>query len=268
MSIQTLYTAATGMMSLETKLDVIANNLANIETTGFKRGRANFEDLFYRIDQMPGALDSAGEYTAVGTQIGLGARVSSTQTAAYTQGALEPSDNALHVAIEGNGFFQVLDPNGDTYYTRAGNFSRNVNGNLVAGSAQTGRLIEPPITIPDDALYTNITADGRVQVRVPNQSTMQEVGQLELATFINPEGLLQLGENLLAETDASGAPLTGTPGENGRGVLRSRFLEKSNVEPVTEIIDLITTQRAFEMNSKAVQTGDELLQTVTNLKRF
>lgn len=268
MAIQTLYTAATGMISLESKLDVIANNLANMETTGFKRGRANFEDLFYRTEQMPGTQDSAGEYTPVGIQTGLGARVTSTQADVYTPGAIELTGRELDVAIQGNGYFQVMDPSGDTYYTRAGNFSRNANGNLVAGSAQTGRLLEPPISIPSDTLAVSITAEGEVSVRLPNNNTLQPVGTIQLARFINPEGLLALGENLFAETDASGPPTTGNPGQDGLGVLRQNSLEGSNVEPVTEIIDLITTQRAFEMNSKAIQTGDELLQTVANLKRY
>jgi flagellar basal-body rod protein FlgG len=267
MSIQALNTAAAGMTSLETKLDVIANNLANVETTAFKRDRANFEDLFYRIEKFPGSEDTAGQYTAVGTQVGLGSRVSSTQSN-FTQGAFQLTGNELDLLIRGRGFFQVLDPNGDTYYTRAGNFSRNANGELVMASANMGRRLEPPITIPEDAVAIVVSSEGLVSVRQPGSQQLSQIGQIELATFINPEGLLKLGENLYAETDASGAPLLGNPGQDGIGDIQQGALERSNVEPVTELIDLITTQRAFELNSQAIRVGDDLLQTVVNLRRY
>ena len=268
MSVQTLYSAATGMISMEAKLDVIANNLANVETTAFKRGRANFEDLFYRHEKMPGAEDSSGQYTPTGVSIGMGSRVSSVQTD-FRQGAFQQTGEQLDVAIEGAGFFQVLDTTtGDTVYTRAGNFSLNVNGELVMGSANTGRLIEPPITIPIDATAIVITAEGQVQVRQPGNNNLSSVGNIELASFVNPEGLLKLGENLYAETDASGTPTPSTPGQDGLGVLRQSSLEASNVEPIRELIDLITTQRAFELNSQAIQAGDEIMKLVANLKRL
>lgn len=268
MSVQTLYTAATGMDSLQTKLDVIANNLANVNTTGFKRDRANFEDLFYRHEVLPGALDAAGQLTPVGTQIGLGSRVSSTQTD-FDQGAFQQSNRQLDVAIEGNGFFRVIDPaTSETMYTRAGNFSINADGALVIGSAGTGRLLDPQITIPPDATGIVISPDGQVSVRQAGQATLQQLTQIQLATFINPQGLLKLGENLYAETGASGTPIEGTPGANGIGALRQNALEASNVEPVQELIDLITTQRAFELNSQAIQAGDQILQLVANLRRF
>lgn len=266
MTLQALYSAATGMTSMQTRLDVISNNLANIETTGYKRMRANFEDLFYRHEKLPGAQDAAGQYTAVGTSIGLGSRVQSTQ-AEFTQGSFQDTGRKLDVAIAGRGFFQVVDPSGEIYYTRAGNFSINANGNLVIGSASTGRLLEPPITIPEDATDIEITADGKVSVQQPGTDTLNEVGTIELATFVNPEGLLRLGENLYSQSDASGSPTNGQPGQEGIGVLRQSTLEASNVEPVEELIDLITTQRAFEMNSQAIKAGDELLQVVTNLRR-
>lgn len=268
MSVQTLYTAATGMTSLETKLDVIANNLANIETTSFKRGRANFEDLFYRHEKMPGAEDAAGQYTPTGVSIGLGSRVASVQTE-FRQGAFQQTGRELDVAIEGPGFFQVVEPGtGDIVYTRAGNFSINANGELVIGSASTGRLLEPPITIPQDATAIAISPQGTVSVRQPNTPQLSQVGEIELVAFVNPEGLLKLGENLYAETDASGAPIAGTPGQEGIGVLRQTMLEASNVEPVHELIDLITTQRAFELNSQAIQAGDQIMQLVANLRRM
>lgn len=267
MSVQALYTAATGMQSLETKLDVISNNLANVNTTSFKKDRANFEDLFYRHRVLPGSLDALGQPTAVGTSIGLGSRVSSTQTN-FTQGAFQQTNGQLDVAIEGRGFFQVQDPSGEIRYTRAGNFSINANGSLVLGSASDGRVLEPAITIPTDATDIVISADGQVQVRQAGSPQLQQVGQVQLATFINPEGLLKVGENLYAQTDASGAPTVGNPGVTGAGVLRQNALEASNVEPVQELIDLITTQRAFELNSQAVQAGDQILQLVANLRRF
>lgn len=267
MSVQTLYTAATGMEALQTKLDVIANNLANVNTLAFKKDRANFEDLFYRHEALPGALDNGGNRTATGTSIGLGSRVSGVQTD-YAQGAFQQTGRNLDVAIEGNGFFQITDPNGQTLFTRAGNFDINANGQLVIGSASTGRLLDPPITIPQDATGIVINADGQVLVRQAGNNQLSQQGQITLATFINPDGLLKLGENLYAQTDASSSPTTGNPGQNGLGVVRQNVLEASNVEPVQELIDLITTQRSFELNSQAIQAGDQVLQLISNLRRF
>lgn len=267
MSVQTLYTAATGMESLQTKLDVIANNLANVNTTGFKKGRANFEDLFYRTYEFPGKQDPQQNYTAVGTQVGLGARVQSVQTK-FAQGAFQETNSPLDVAIEGQGFFQVQDPfTGQSVYTRAGNFSINANNQLVIGSAQTGRLLVPNITFPADTTAISITSDGRVLAQQAGQQQMSQQGQLELAMFPNPEGLLKLGENLYQLTDSSGSAVTTNPGLQGTGVLRQGFLEASNVEPVAELIDLITTQRSFELNSQAIQAGDQILQLISNLRR-
>ena len=266
MSVQTLYTAATGMSALETKLDVVANNLANVETTGFKRSRANFEDLLYRHEKMPGTEDSAGQYTPTGISVGLGVRTASTQ-GDFAQGASQLTERELDVAIEGRGFFQVADPSGDVYYTRAGHFSRNANGDLVVGSANTGRLLEPPITIPEDATAVSISSEGIVSVRQPGNQTLTQVGQIELAYFVNPEGLLRLGESLFAETDASGTPVLANPGQDGLGRLQQGSLEASNVQPVHELIDLIKTQRAFELNSEAVKVGDEMMQVVANMRR-
>jgi flagellar basal-body rod protein FlgG len=267
MSVQTLYTAATGMESLETKLDVIANNLANVNTIGFKRDRANFEDLFYRHEQHPGKADSGGNLTATGVAIGLGSRVSSTQTD-FDQGAFQASQNELDIAIEGDGFFQVLDPAGNTVYTRAGNFSINALGSLVMGSAQTGRLVDPAITFPADTTGISISAEGLVEIQQAGSSTLTQLGQIQLAHFVNPQGLEKIGENLYRETGSSGTPVVGNPGSVGIGVLRQGAIESSNVEPVQELIDLITTQRAFELNSQAVQAGDQILQLISNLRRF
>ena len=269
MSIQTLYTAATGMEALQTKLDTIANNLANVNTTAFKKDRANFEDLFYRHEVLPGTLINGSEPTPTGISIGLGSRVSSTQTD-FSQGAFQQTGRELDVAIEGDGFFQVTDlANGLTLYTRAGNFNVNANGQFVLGSASNGRLLEPPITVDADTVDITITPDGLVFARQAGQQQLAQIGQFELVKFINPDGLLKLGENLYAETDASQSPaVTGTPGTDGLGQLRQNFLEASNVEPVRELIDLITTQRAFELNSQAVQAGDQVLQLIANLRRF
>ena len=267
MSVQTLYTAATGMSALETKLDVIANNLANVNTTAFKKGRANFEDLFYRHEALPGAEDSAGNKAATGISVGLGTRVSSVQTN-FQQGASQQTGNPLDVSIEGPGFFQVLDSDGVEVYTRSGNFSRNANGVLVLGSATTGRVLQPEIELPPDAGNIAIQADGQVLVTQPGSGTPVQIGQLQIANFVNPEGLLKKGENLFQETDASGPVTLGTPGETGLGVLKQSSLEASNVEPVQELIDLITTQRSFELNSQAVQAGDQILQLISNLRRF
>lgn len=267
MSVQTLYTAATGMQALETKLDVISNNLANINTTAFKKDRANFEDLFYRQRVLPGALDSAGQPTPVGMSIGLGSRVSSTQTD-HSQGAFRETGRELDLTIEGKGFFTVLDPTGNQVYTRAGNFSINANGALVVGSAADGRIVQPAITFPQDTTGIVVSSDGKVSARQSGSTALNQIGQLQLVMFQNPEGLLKLGENLYSQTDASGAAQQVVPGLNGSGLVRQNALEASNVEPVQELIDLITTQRAFELNSQAVQAGDQILQLVSNLRRF
>jgi flagellar basal-body rod protein FlgG len=267
MSVQSLYTAATGMESLQTKLNVIANNLANVNTTGFKSDRANFEDLFYRHEPYPGAQDSANNYTPTGTQIGLGVRMQSTQTN-FMQGAFQESGQPLDLAIEGKGFLQVLDPvTSQNLYTRAGNLSINSQNQLVVGSAQTGRVVTPQIQFPQDTMGISISADGRVFVQQPGNTQLQQIGQLQLASFSNPEGLLKLGENLYAETVSSGPPVQSVPAQQGLGVLRQGFLELSNVEPVRELIDLITTQRSFEMNSQVIEAGNNILQTITNLAR-
>lgn len=267
MGIQSLYTAATGMDAMQLKLDTIANNLANINTTAFKKDRANFEDLMYRNQTMPGMLDANGTATPTGTQIGLGTRVQST-TKDFRQGSMQQTGRELDVAIEGPGFFQVTDPQtGGFMFTRSGNLDKNADGMLVIGSAQTGRLLDPQINIPPEATAIQIGSNGQVFVRQPGQTELTQVGQLQIATFINPDGLLKVGENLYQQTDASSQATLGLPGQNGLGVLRQGNLEASNVEPVAELIDLITTQRGFELNSQAVQAGDQILQQINNLRR-
>lgn len=267
MSVQTLYTAATGMDAMQTKLDVIANNLANINTTAFKKDRANFEDLLYRNDVYPGTLDANQLAAPTGTQVGLGTRVQSTQKD-FRQGAIQDTGRELDLAIEGSGFLQVLDPlTQSTMYTRAGNLDINADGTLVIGSSQTGRPLEPPITIPPNTSSVQITPNGQVLTRQQGELQFTQIGQLQLAQFINPDGLAKVGENLYQQTDASSTPVPADPGTNGLGTVRQRALEASNVEPVQELIDLITTQRGFELNSQAVQAGDQLMQLISNLRR-
>ena len=272
MSVQTLYTAASGMETQQRRLDVIANNLANANTTGFKRDRANSEDLFYRHYMMPGAQDSTGQLTPTGISVGLGSRVESVQTD-FREGPLETTDRPLDVAITGQGFFQVVDPSTQTIvYTRSGNFGINANGDLVVGSAQTGRIVEPRINFPPETIESTIviSPEGIVQISDPTTPTPTTIGQLQLANFTNSDGLLKLGENLFAETEASGPATIGNPGDTGVGLgtLQQRMLEGSNVSPVRELIDLITTQRSFEINSQAVQAGDQIMQLIANLRRF
>mgnify|MGYP001033813030 CR=1 FL=1 len=268
MAMQTLYTAATGMEAMQLKLDTIANNLANVSTTAFKRDRANFEDLFYINYTLPGAEDADGNLTPTGVAVGLGTRVSSTQTE-FRQGSFDTTNKELDWAIEGKGFFQVLDPGtGEILYTRAGTFDLNNNGQIVMASAGIGRLLEPPVVIPQDATHIEVSPQGVISVKQPGNPQLQPLGTLQLAQFVNPDGLVKLGENLYAESAASGPPQLGNPGQDGLGLVRQGMLEQSNVEPVRELIDLITTQRSFELNSQAVQAGDQLLQLVANLRRF
>jgi flagellar basal-body rod protein FlgG len=266
MTVQTLYTAATGMEALETKLDVIANNMANINTTAFKKDRANFEDIFYRQYRLPGSQDADGNPTATGIEVGLGTRVSSTQTN-YKQGAFETTNNPFDFAIEGEGFFQVDNPNGGFYYTRAGNFNINANGQIVLGSATNGYLLEPNVTVPPDATGIVVSSNGQIQYSTQDSTDLTTLGQIQLAKFVNPDGLLKLGDNMYQQTDASGDVTLDNPGQDGFGNIRQGFLEASNVEPVNELIDLITTQRSFELNSQVVQAGDQIMQIVANLRR-
>ena len=264
MSVQTLYTAATGMQAMQTKLDVIANNMANVNTTAFKKDRANFEDLFYDNQVMPGNLDSGDNPTPTGTNIGLGVKVSSVQSD-FSNGGINTTNRPLDMMIDGPGFFQIKDPSGDVLYTRAGNFSINSNGDLVMGSASLGRLLEPTVNIPDGATNPQVSPDGKITYQLAGDTVAGPT--IVLANFINPEGLLKMGENLYSETQASGAPADGEPRSNGMGGIQGGALEASNVEPVKELIDLITTQRSFEMNSQTIKAGDEMLQLISSLGR-
>jgi flagellar basal-body rod protein FlgG len=265
MSVQALYTAATGMEALETKLDVIANNLANVSTVGFKKDRANFEDLFYRHEVIPGTEQAAPE-TGVGISVGLGTRISSVQSD-LGQGSGQMTNRPSDLMIQGLGYFQVSDANGNFFYTRAGNFTQNANGFLVMGSGNQGRILEPNIQIPNDASNLTINEDGSVFVMQPGDTAPSQIGQLQLTMFSNPAGLLKMGDNLYQVSEASGQGTQVNPGQQGGGILRQHMLENSNVEPVRELIDLIQTQRNFELNSQAVQTGDQMMQLISNLRR-
>lgn len=263
MSLRAIHSAASGMESHQFSLDVVANNLANASTTSFKRSRTNFEDLFYQNEKLPGT-DSAAGQTGVGTSVGLGTRVASTSLD-FSQGSLRDSNGDYDMAIVGRGFFQV-DDNGSPAYIRAGNFTRNADGLLVVGSADSGRILQPQIAIPTDATDVSISADGRINVLSAGQIT--EVGQVNLYRFANNQGLLQKGENLYVETPASGAAVTSVPGQDGLGSIRHRVLEASNVEPVRELVDLIKTQRNFELNSQTIKAADQMLQLISNLRQF
>lgn len=267
MPYQTIYTSGTGMLGMEKKLNTVAHNLANLETTGFKKQRCNFEDLFYDNLRYPGSQDPVGEFTATGIAIGVGTRVTSVQSQ-FNQGSFKETGRKLDVAIAGGGFLRCTDPyTNQVFYSRAGNLSVNDAGSLVIGSAYAGRLLDPNIAIPQDAIDIQVGEDGQVFVIQGETAQLQNVGQIQLATFINPEGLLRVGENMYQETDASGPPTEGNPGQPGYGQLKQQMLEMSNVSPVIELIDMITTQRAYELNSQVTRTGDQCLQTVISIKR-
>jgi flagellar basal-body rod protein FlgG len=261
--IRSLYTAATGMDAQQTRMDTIANNLANSNTTGFKKVRADFEDLLSETVRSPGEPNPQGGGTpSVPVQVGLGVRTAST-TRSFGQGDPINTNNPMDLAIGGSGFFKVQRPNGEFAYTRAGNFNIDAEGRLVAGG---GELVEPNITVPKDALSFTVTPDGQVSVKIPNQVNAQNIGRIELASFVNPAGLEAIGGNLFAETSASGQPAFATPGEQGTGTLQQAMLESSNVKAVEEMVAMISTQRSYELNSKVIQTADQMLQKLTSLR--
>ncbi|MFZ4575509.1 MAG: flagellar basal-body rod protein FlgG [Phycisphaerales bacterium] len=269
MAINALQSSASALSALNTALDVTANNLANVNTHGFKTSRANFQDLLYIEKEQPGTRNANDDQRPTGLYVGLGVKVSGTQLD-FAPGAAYRTSNPLDVMVEGEGFFelQVEDNlgNGGKAYTRAGNFALNSDGELVLANDQ-GRRLEPIIPIPDTADSVTIGNDGRVFYTESGNTEQQEAGQLTISTFINPQGLKQVGENLFVETIASGPPNSGTPGEDKRGTLRSGFLEASNVDPTRELIDLIRTQRAFELNSQSIKAADETLRSVAQLRR-
>ena len=259
--IRSLWIAKTGLDAQQTQLDVISNNLANVGTAGFKRSRAVFEDLLYQTLRQPGAQSSQQTQLPTGLQLGTGVKPVASERV-FSQGNLQKTDNSLDVAVNGQGFFQVTMPDGTLAYTRDGSFHLDAQGQLVSSS---GYPLSPAITIPSNAQVITIARDGTVTVTQPNQATPTQVGAIQLANFINAAGLQGLGENLYSETAASGTPTTNVPGSNGLGLLQQGYVETSNVNVVEELVNMIQTQRAYEINSKAVQTSDQMLQKLTQI---
>ena len=256
---QSLWISKTGLDAQQTKMSTIANNLANVGTTGFKRGRAIFEDLLYQNVRQVGAQSSQDTVLPSGLQVGTGTRVVATERL-FTQGNLTKTDNALDIAIQGRGFFEILMPDGTQGYTRDGSFHINDQG-LVVTSA--GYQLQPPITVPADAMSITVAGDGTVSVQQPGTPAATQIGTVQLNDFINPAGLQARGENLFMESGASGAPQPGNPGLNGLGTLAQGYVESSNVNVVEELVNMIETQRAYEMNSKSITTADQMLQYVS-----
>ncbi|WP_371324734.1 flagellar basal-body rod protein FlgG [Dechloromonas sp. ZY10] len=259
--IRSLWIARTGLDAQQTQLDVISNNLANVSTNGFKRARAVFEDLLYQTMRQPGAQSSQQTQIPVGLQLGTGARPVSTARI-FTQGNLQKTDNPLDMGINGAGFFQILLPDGTIGYTRDGSFQKDNQGQLVTSE---GYPLQPNITIPADALSITIGTDGVVTVTQPGVAAPTQIGSVQLATFINPGGLQSIGQNLFLETAASGTPTPNTPGTNGAGVINQTYVETSNVNVAEELVTMIQTQRAYEINSKVVSTSDQMLGRLTQL---
>ena len=258
---RSLWISKTGMEAQQTQLDHISHNLANVSTSGFKRAHAVFEDLMYQNLRQAGASSSEQTELPTGLQIGLGTRAVATSRN-FSQGNLMQSSNPLDLAVRGNGFFQIQLPDGTTGYTRDGSFQVSATGQLVTN---VGYTVQPGITIPAQAQSVTIGNDGTVSVVLPGQSQPQTVGQLQLASFVNPAGLEPKGQNLFAETAASGTPNAGVPGQNGIGTVQQGFTETSNVNVVEELVQMIQTQRAYELNSKAIQTSDQMLQKLSQL---
>ncbi|MDD4879950.1 MAG: flagellar basal-body rod protein FlgG [Gallionellaceae bacterium] len=259
--LRSLYIARTGLDVQQTQLDVISNNLANVSTNGFKKARAVFEDLLYQTIRQPGAQSSQQTQLPSGFQLGVGARTVATERI-HTQGSLQQTGNSLDVAVNGRGFFQILMPDGSTSYTRDGSFQVDSDGNMVTAS---GYQVQPNIVIPQDALTVTIARDGTVSVTQPNNTTPTVLGQMQLVTFVNPTGLQSQGENLYLETASSGTPQVSNPGENGVGVLNQNFVESSNVNVAEELVNMIVAQRAYELNSRAITTSDQMLQRLTQI---
>lgn len=261
--LRSLYSATSGMLAQQTHIDTTSNNIANVNTTGFKKSRADFNDLFYQAMQYAGTNTSNTTLSPDGMEVGLGVRPSAI-TKMFSQGSPKETENNLDVAITGKGFFQVQLPDGTTAYTRSGNFKLDEQGNLVTSE---GYLLIPQVTLPEDTTQVNIGVDGTVSVTQGLQTTSNVIGQITLANFVNPAGLHSMGDNLFSITNASGEAIVGNPDSQGLGKLRQGFLELSNVRLVEEMTDLITAQRAYEANSKSIQTADAMLQTVNSLKR-
>tara|TARA_R110002072_G_scaffold278758_1_gene440615 strand:+ start:11722 stop:12507 length:786 start_codon:yes stop_codon:yes gene_type:complete len=254
-----LYISKTGLSAQDTRLAAISNNLANVGTTGFKKDRVVFEDLLYQIQRQPGANSSQNTELPSGLQVGTGVRVTGSQKL-FNQGSLQTTGEALDIGINGRGFFEIVMPDGSSAYSRDGQFHMNANGEIVTA---TGHLLNPGLTVPADAQTITVGNDGVVTARIAGQNEPVNIGNLNLVDFINPAGLQALGGNLYSETVSSGNPQQSAPGQNGMGQLVQGALESSNVEVVEELVDMITTQRAYEMNSKVISTADQMLQFIT-----
>jgi flagellar basal-body rod protein FlgG len=253
--------AATGMNAQQTNLEVIANNIANVNTTGFKRARAEFSDLLYQTERLAGTPNSGNQsMIPEGANIGLGVRTAAIRNV-HTQGALTSTGNSFDLALTGRGWFQIEGAGGDTSYTRAGAFNTNALGQLVTTD---GFLVSPQITVPEGTVEVIVNKSGQVFARLEDQTGLQDLGQISLATFANDAGLKPLGSNLFAETEASGAPVVGVPGDPGFATIQQGYLEASNVDPVKEITELISAQRGYEMNSKVIQAADQMAGVISN----
>jgi flagellar basal-body rod protein FlgG len=261
--IRSLWTAASGMQAQSLNIDVIANNLANVNTAGFKRSRADFQDLLYENLRAPGVASSVDTQVPSGIQVGHGTRPAATQKV-FIQGDFQHTQNDLDLAIEGNGFYRVLQPNGEEAYTRSGAFKLDRDGRIVTSD---GYMLDPEITIPTDSVSVSVGTDGTVTVLLAGESEPTEIGTIELTRFINPSGLNSIGRNLYLSSNASGDGISGTPGEDGFGTIAQGFVEMSNVSVVDEMVNMISAQRAYEISSKAIQASDEMLQMANNLRR-
>ncbi|HDD43995.1 MAG TPA: flagellar basal-body rod protein FlgG [Candidatus Desulfofervidus auxilii] len=261
--IRALWIAASGMEAQNLNVDVIANNLANVNTVGFKKSRADFQDLMYQSLLAPGTASTTQTTVPTGIELGQGVRPVAVQKI-FSQGDFQKTDNPLDMAIEGDGFFQILLPNGELAYTRSGAFKLDREGRIVTSD---GYLLQPEIAIPEDTINITIGSDGTISVTQPGQSVASQVGQLQIVKFINPAGLKSIGRNLFIPTESSGEPIIGIPGEEGFGTIAQGYLELSNVSVVEEMVNMIIAQRAYEVNAKAIQTADEMLQMANNVKR-
>lgn len=258
-----MWSAASGMQAQQIQIDTIANNLANVNTNGYKKSRAEFHDLLYQVAKAPGSASSSTTKVSSGIQLGLGVKPSAVKKL-FSQGDFKSTENPLDFVIQGKGFFKLLLPDGSTGYTRDGAFTTDRDGQLVNAN---GYQLDPPITLPPDTLNVSVGSDGTVSVTQPGQTAATEVGQIELANFVNPVGHRSLGGNLYQATEASGDPIDGTPGLDGLGTIGQGLLEISNVSIVTELVDMIAAQRAYELNSRAVTAADEMLQQINNMVR-
>lgn len=258
-----MLTAATGMEAQQLYMDTISNNLSNVNTAGFKRSKIEFQDLMYQTLREPGVRNFEGSMAPAGIETGLGVKPAATQRV-FSQGSLNATENPLDWAIEGEGFFQITLPDGSTAYTRDGSFKLSSDGSIVTSS---GFFVSPEITVPENSSNLSVSKDGKVSATLPGEDTSTEIGQIELVRFINPSGLRSLGGNLYAMSDASGEPVISLPSEEGTGTIQVGYTEASNVQIVDEMVNMISAQRAFEIISKAIQVGEEMMQVANGLKR-